>query len=125
MTAQLEKNGDLPVLDYRGILVSLKPSRRKTIKKTKVLIEGNLTINTVKQLLEYTASVFDNYDYVDFFLQNVESLDLSFMQALYHLREHKAKSQKVVTIDAQLSDDLKKIITQSGFDKLIFKIKNV
>ena len=120
MTKQVDIKGDLPVLKYRGILVSLKPSRRKTIKKTKVLIEGNLTINTVKQFLEYVTAIFDDYDYVDFYMENIESLDLSFIQALYHLRELKAKSQKVVPIDAQLSDDLKKIITQSGFDKLVY-----
>ncbi len=125
MAAQIENKGDLPVLDYRGLLVNLKPSRRKTIKKTKVLIEGNLTINTVKQFLEYVPDVFKSYDYVDFYLHNVESLDLSFIQSLYHLKNVKVNSEKEVTVDAQLSDDLKKIITQSGFDKLIFKIKNV
>lgn len=125
MTTQVKSKEDLPVLDYRGLLVSLKPSRRKSIKKTKVLLEGSLTINNVKPFLEFIPDVFTNYDYVDFYLQNIDSLDLSFIQSLYHLKEVKAQSQKVVTIDAQLSDDLKKIITQSGFDKLIFKIKNV
>lgn len=125
MTTQTEKKIELPELDYRGLLVSLKPSRRKTIKKAKVLVEGSLTINTVNQFLEFIKDTFNRFDYVDFYLQNVELLDLSFVQALYHLKEAKAKIEKVVTIDAQLSDDLKKIITQSGFDKLIFKIKNV
>jgi len=58
-------------------------------------------------------------------MQNVEAFDLSFVQAFYHLKEFQKKSDKVITVDSQLSDDLKKIITQSGFEKLIFKTKNV
>ena len=125
MATQTDNKSELPLLDYRGLLVSLKPSRRKTIKKTKVLVEGSLTINAVNQFLDFVEDIFDRFDYVDFYLQNVELLDLSFIQALYHLKKSKATVEKEVTIDAQLSDDLKKIITQSGFDKLIFKIKNV
>lgn len=116
---------ELPGLDYRGLQVKMKPSLRKTIRKTKVIVEGNLTINTVKSFLDFVPQVFESYDYVDFYLQNVESLDLSFIQTFYRLKEVKKSEEKTVTVDASLPDDLKKIVTQSGFDKLVFKVKNV
>lgn len=122
---QKEKTKQTPLIDEKGLTVWVKPSRRKTIRKTRVDIEGTLTINAANFFLDHIKPVFENYDYVDFYLNKIESVDLSFIQSLYHLKTFFAKQDKVVTVDAQLTDDLKKIITQSGFEKLILKTKNV
>ena len=113
------------MIDDKGLLVWLKPSRRKTVRKTRVEVEGTLTINSARYFLQEIRPIFNKYDYVDFYLNQVESIDLSFIQSLYHLKTYYARQEKVVTVDAQLDDDLKKIITQSGFERLILKKKNV
>ena len=115
----------MPFIDARGLIVRLKPSRRKTIRKTRVEVEGTLTINSASYFVDEIKPVFEDYDYVDFHLNNIQALDLSFIQSLYHLKKLFGMQDKVITIDAQLSDELKKIITQSGFEKLILKTKNV
>ncbi|MEL7145906.1 MAG: hypothetical protein AAFO69_06030 [Bacteroidota bacterium] len=114
-----------PFIDEKGLVVWVKPSRRKTIRKTRIEVEGTLTINSANFFVQQIKPVFENYDYVDFYLNNIETVDLSFIQSLYHLKTFFAAKDKNVTIDAQLTDDMKKIITQSGFEKLILKTKNV
>ena len=118
-----EKAESTPFIDAKGLVVRIKPSRRKTIRKTRVEMEGVLTINSAGVFLQQIKPIFSDYDYIDFYLNKIESLDLSFIQSLFHLKTFFGKQDKAVTVDAQLTDDLKKIITQSGFEKLIFKTK--
>ncbi|MEQ9403810.1 MAG: hypothetical protein RIM99_09510 [Cyclobacteriaceae bacterium] len=98
----------------------LEPSKRKKIRKTKVIMEGELTINNVDTFMELINPIFKDYDFVDFFLREVTSLDLSHIQMLYYYQNHHIKKGKTVTIDADLKSDLKKIIVSAGFKELMF-----
>ena len=98
----------------------LEPSKRKKIRKTRVFLEGELTINNVEGFIQRIHPIFESYDYVDFYLRKVTSLDLCFVQMLYHMQQSYGKKQKNVTIDSELSSDLKKIIVHAGFEELMF-----
>lgn len=108
------------LIDLKNAEIILEPSKRKKIRKIRVFVEGELTINNVDGFIQRIHLVFDDYDYVDFFLRKVVSLDLCFIQMLYHMKKSYAKKKKEVTIDSKLSSDLKKIIVQAGFEELMF-----
>ncbi len=114
-----------PLIDFKGLIVILKPSKRKKIKKVRVSIKGALSIHNALHFKENIGEVFNDFDFVDFYLDEIDYLDLPFMQTLYHIKEYYAKVGKVVTIDSKFDDDLKKIIIRSGFENLMIKPKNV
>ena len=114
-----------PEIEIKDAVIHLKPSRRKKIRKTKVLLEGSLTINNVNQFKEEVTPLFDSYDYVDFQLKNIDRLDLSYIQMLFHLKQFYGNRNKSVTIDSELSGEIKKVVVQSGFEDLMFLPKLV
>ncbi|MFY0686648.1 MAG: hypothetical protein JXQ90_05765 [Cyclobacteriaceae bacterium] len=106
---------------FKDAAISLKPSPRKKVRKTKVFLEGKLTINNVSQFHNAITPVFENYDLVDFYLKDVVELDLSFIQMLFYFKTNFAKAnKKTVTIDSELPSNIKKIIVKAGFVDLMF-----
>lgn len=104
----------------RDAKLIIEPSKRKKIRKTKVIMEGDLNINNVDSFVQQVLPLFDNYDFVDFFLREVSSLDLCYIQMLYHFQVDQGKKGKTVTIDADLSTDFKKVIVNTGLKELMF-----
>jgi len=100
--------------------ISFKPSLRKTVKKIKVILEGNLSINNSKAFIKQIQPVFEDFEKIDFHLTQVESIDLSFIQSLYHLKMLHGQEGKEVTIDSEISGDLKSMVINSGFEDLLF-----
>ena len=117
------KTENILAFELNEATFSLVPSRRKKIKKTKVLLGGRLTIANVKTFTGHVKSVFENYDEVDFFFEQIESLDLSYLQVMSYVKTHYEGKGKKVTIDADLSPDMKKIFLQSGFHTSLFQPK--
>jgi anti-anti-sigma regulatory factor len=100
--------------------ISFKPSLRKTVKKIKVILEGNLSINNSKAFVKQIQPVFEDFEKIDFHLTQVESIDLSFIQSLYHLKMFHEQDGKEVTIDSEISGELKSMVINSGFEDLLF-----
>ena len=107
-------------IELRDALISLHPSKRKTIKKIKIVLSGSLGINNLDQSIEGLLPVFDQFDYLDFQLKEITTLDLSYIQLLYHFKSTYADNGKTVTIYSDLSNDLRKIIVHAGFEELMF-----
>lgn len=114
------KSKKVVLIDLKNAEIILEPSKRKKIRKIRVFLEGELTINNVDAFMQRIHPVFKDYDYVDFSLRKVISLDLCFIQMLYHMKKNYGKKKKEVTVDSKLSSDLKKIIVQAGFEELMF-----
>jgi hypothetical protein len=112
-------------IELKDAKILLRPSKRKTVKKVKVVLEGNLSIINSKNFLKEIAPTFEDYDYIDFFLDNPTALDLSFIQSLYHLKTYYANQNKNVTIDSELPAEMKKVVVNSGFEDLIIVPKLV
>lgn len=100
--------------------ISFKPSLRKTVKKIKVILEGNLSIKNAGMFVKQIEPVFEDFDTIDFYLTQVDSLDLSFIQSLYHLKSYYDQNDKKITIDSELSGEIKKMAINSGFENLLF-----
>ena len=117
--SQKEKVTEEEVVLQKAALI-LEPSKRKKIRKTKVILEGELGIKNAAAFQKKIIPVFDDYDYVDFFLKDVTVLDLSYIQMLYYLKKHFQNHGKVIKIDSALSAEVKKIVVRAGFEELMF-----
>ncbi len=104
----------------RNAQLILEPSKRRKIRKTKVILEGDLTINNVDAFMSQIEPIFDDYDYVDFFQREVTALDLCHIQMLYYFQNHPNRKGKTVTVNSELSADLKKVVTNAGFKEFMF-----
>lgn len=109
--------------EHEEVKCEIKPSRRKKVKKVKVVLGGKLVLRNVEYVKEMTLPLFDSYDYVDFVLNEVEDLDLTCIQLLHYYKALFQGENKQVTIDAELDNDLKEIITISGHKDLLIKPK--
>jgi anti-anti-sigma regulatory factor len=107
-------------LKLRNANLILEPSLRKKIKKTKVILEGDLNINNVDAFVSLIEPIFNDYDYVDFYQREVTSLDLSHIQMLYHFQNSSQLKGKVVTVDSELNPELKRVIINAGFKEFMF-----
>jgi len=96
-------------------LIILQPSKRKTVRKTDVFLEGELTVGNIKQLSKEVLEVFERFDIVTFYLKNVQQLDLSCIQLLHYINESFKDKGKKITVSCQLSDDLNALIRNSGY----------
>lgn len=104
----------------RNATLILEPSKRKKIRKTKVILEGDLSINNVDAFMSQIEPIFDDYDYVDFFQREVTTLDLCHVQMLYYFQNHPTRKGKTVTVNSELPTDLKKVVTNAGFKEFMF-----
>ena len=115
------KTVDQPKVDLSALKnarLVLEPSKRRKIRKTKVFLEGDLNINNVEAFAEQIKPIFNDYDYVDFVLREVTSLDLCYIQLLFHFQRF--KKDKTVTIDSNISPEMKKVVINAGFEELMF-----
>ncbi len=114
------KQTEKELLTLRNAQLILEPSKRKTIRKTKVYLEGELTINNVDAFTQLIHPIFKDYDYVDFNLRSITTLDLCFIQMLYHFQQSYATRKKTVKVDSDMATEMKKIVINAGFEELMF-----
>lgn len=119
-TTSKTKTGAEPVYKLRNASLIVEPSKRKKIRKTKVIMEGDLNINNVDGFIQQIKPLFDDYDFIDFSMREANSLDLSYLQMLYYFQNHFVKKGKTVTIDADLTPEFRKIIINNGFKEFMF-----
>ena len=108
----------LPIL--RNAQLILEPSKRKKIRKIRVIMQGDLNINNVDAFRSEILPLFDQYDYIDFLQREVTSLDLCHIQLLYNFQAAPGLKGKTVTVDSDVSGDVKKLIVNAGFKELMF-----
>ena len=99
--------------------IRLQPSRRKKVKKTKMIMEGMLTLAHAEAIRDSLVSTLQDYDMIDISLQGVTQIDLAILQVLHAVKHH--SDDKKITIDAVIPFDLKLVIDRAGFNELIFK----
>ena len=113
------------ILDLKKMYtITIQPSKRKKVKKTKVIMEGDLTILEMQSIKDELVPLFDVYDFVDIVLNNVGKLDLSCVQMLYAMKSHYASIGKTVTVDSELPAELKTIINRAGFSDVLCRTLN-
>ncbi len=101
------------------ITAKLIPSRRKTVRKTKLIFEGSLSSLEGKSIKKCLLTTFSNYDIIDIQLKNITHLDITPIQMIQLFI--KFYQDKKVTVDSDLPFDMKIVVERAGFGLLMFK----
>lgn len=101
------------------ITIKLFPSRRKSVRKTKFVMEGTLTLTEAEIIKDCLSTTFNDYDLIDIVLENVKQIDLAPIQLINVFKDD--YPDKTVKVDSDLPFDTKTIIERAGFGKLMFK----
>lgn len=102
-----------------AITVKLIPSRRKSVRKTKLLFEGSLSLLEAEAIKDCLLTTFNEYDLIDIQLSNITQLDLIPIQLIKVFSSH--YPDKKVKVDSDLPFDIKIIVERAGFGSLMFK----
>ena len=105
--------------DGATITIKLIPSRRKTVRKTKMIFEGSLSLLEAELIKDCLLSTFNDYDLIDIELLNISHLDLIPIQLIKAFISY--YPDKKVKVDAELPFDIKIIVERAGFGSLLFK----
>ena len=101
--------------------IKLIPSRRKSVRKTKVVLEGSLSLLEAEAIKECMLSTFKDYDLIDIQLVNVTHLDLLPMQIIKTFIIY--YPNKKIKVNSDLPFDIKIIVERAGFGSLMFNEK--
>ena len=97
----------------------LIPSRRKAVRKTKLIIEGGLGILEAQPIMDCLQTTFNAYDIIDIQLLNITQLDLIPLQLIKSFIAY--YPEKTLKVDSELPFDIKLIVERAGFASLMFK----
>jgi len=105
----------------KGAVTTAKliPSRRKTVRKTKLIFEGSLSLTEADAIKGCLITTFTDYDIIDIQLQNITQLDIIPIQMIKLFINY--YSDKKVKVDSDLPFDMKIIVERAGFGSLMFK----
>lgn len=82
-----------------------------------ITMEGDLTLQNAEQIKQNLVQALKQYQYLSLNIENVENIDLPFIQLLYALKKTVVNSGKELQIAALVPEDLQLILEHSGFDK--------
>lgn len=105
--------------DSSAITVKLIPSRRKSVRKTKLVFEGSLSLLEAEAIKDCLLSTFNDFDLIDIELSNITHIDIIAIQLIKVFID--SHPDKTVKVDSDLPFDLKIIVERSGFGSLMFK----
>jgi MFS superfamily sulfate permease-like transporter len=107
----------LDPIDTGDMKVEFLPSKRKTQKKIFVHLSGALTIQNVGQMKDRIPLLFDEYDHIELVLKNVTGIDITAIQLFNLMRVNYHSFGKYTYINAELTNDQKKMLTTCGYSE--------
>lgn len=113
------ENAGVQVLEENGYRLTATISRRKTVNRLNVVLEGEVCLKNVNQLAKQLQPMVKEYDYLNLQLKNISEFDLSSIQLLWHLKRKAQNQGKTVAIVAQLSQEIQQVIKTAGLNKVI------
>jgi len=84
--------------------------------KAEILLEGELTLVNAEEIKVELLSAIEQYNQLTIKIMAVTNIDLSCIQLFISLRKTMAKLKKNLSFELNLSDDIKTLIQNSGFD---------
>lgn len=119
MAANLEEKVLLGGDEGSAITAKLIPSRRKSVRKTKLVFEGSLGLLEAEAIKDCLMTTFNEYDIIDIQLLNITQLDIIPVQMIKTFVGH--YPDKKITVDSDLPFDIKIIVERAGFSSFMFK----
>lgn len=84
--------------------------------KTKIVLEGELSIMYLQDLKDQFFRVLDEYDFVEIEVNKVTSIDISVLQLLCAAHRYACSKDKTLVLNKEISEDFKKAIVAGGFN---------
>jgi len=101
-------------IESRNLRLSLVPSKRKKVKKVNMIIEGEFNIGNADLVMENYEKLREHFDFISISLRNIDDIDLAAVQLLRMLKCFQEFSQKTITIDSELSQEKRNLLSVSG-----------
>lgn len=87
-----------------------------TPEKATMLFSGQLIINHISKITEIVKDGLNINANLAIVIDHPENLDVTFIQLLYSLKNTFSAENKNVIFSAHLSEELKALVTNSGFN---------
>lgn len=84
-----------------------------------ITLSGNLTISNSKKIQQSLIEAFKPLKNISIEINEVENIDLSFIQLIYTLSVESKNFGKNINITSKLNEDLRLLIENAGFSELI------
>ncbi|MCB2195215.1 MAG: hypothetical protein KQH79_05110 [Bacteroidetes bacterium] len=97
----------------------IAPSKKKGEKKVKITFKNDLTIFSIESIKDQFINAVQKNDVIQLELKDVKNIDLTFMQLIYSLKISSASLKKEVSVNANLSEDIKSLFSNSGISKIL------
>ena len=95
----------------------IKTINSKNAKEQSVVFQGDLGIKNAEAIKTGIQALTFNAASINIQLKNVEKLDVTTIQNIIALKESLTKSGKKVDVISELSQDIERLLTNTGFDK--------
>jgi len=99
--------------------IQIIPSRKKGSKAVTINLENELTIFSVEGMKDKIFEAVKKYNDIKFELQNINNMDLTFVQMLYSVRKTAQEKNKKVSFNTELSDDIMSLFNNSDLNKIL------
>jgi len=86
-------------------------------KKSTVLVDGDLNVKNAESIKAMLLKVAGMKNALELKVENVKSLDLSFLQILFAFITSEKASGRKISVIFNLSDENKSLLTRSGFSQ--------
>ncbi|TCO10932.1 STAS domain-containing protein [Natronoflexus pectinivorans] len=84
-----------------------------------IALSGQLTINSIKKITEEIKSHIKNPKSVSVFVNDVDNIDLTFIQLLQSIKNSGKKNGYEVSFSMKLPEDLSALLKNAGFSNYI------
>jgi len=95
----------------------IKTLTSKDTKEQSVVFQGDLGIKNAEAIRNAMLALTFSSESVIIQLKNVEKLDITSIQNIRALKNSLAENGKKVEVHSELSQELERLLTNTGFDK--------
>ncbi|MDG5799403.1 hypothetical protein QA597_03405 [Marinilabiliaceae bacterium ANBcel2] len=85
---------------------------------------GQLTINSIDKITESVKNHINDPEKINIMVADAENIDLTFLQLIHSIINQGGKKGYEVETKMDVSEDLKSLIINAGFGKLLNQNKN-
>jgi hypothetical protein len=97
--------------------VEIMKEKKGEPRKGILTLENDLTFSNANELIQNYISSIDKFDTL-VMQGNIESIDLTGIQAIYSIRKSLVSNKKSLAIGIKINEEAKNLILRSGFKEI-------
>ncbi len=99
--------------------ITLVPFVFEGKKNVKFILEGELTIKNAKEIRQSMDAAISEHEGFEVVLENVLSLDVTFLQLLYSMEKTIRSQQKTMDLKMNLTAEIENILKYNGLEHML------